>query len=195
MKYEGDNLDLSFEVSRVSLKLLKKRHEREREKKEVAQHLGQILSVSVGFIVVPRDFHFRDDSSRGLSCQDNVLFFTAVLSWWSSAFTSPCSRRERGIVSKMKVLKKKKGGREEFRPIDENFKTSLEKFLAACLQFYRTKRLLRFYVLLMRLRLIWKLFFIIFFPRKSSCLFCLSESTERRPSNYSRKYFNFSRNV
>ena len=153
------------------------------------------MSASVGFIAMPRDFHFRDDSSRGLSCQDNVLFFTAVLSWWSSAFTSPCSRRERGIVSKMKVLKKKKGGREEFRPIDENFKTSLEKFLAACLQFYRTKRLLRFYISLMRLRLIWKLFFIIFSPRKSSCLFCLSESTERRPSNYSRKYFNFSRNV
>lgn len=52
---------------------------RERKKKEVAQHLGQILSASVGFIAVPRDFHFRDDSSRGLSCQDNVLFFTVVL--------------------------------------------------------------------------------------------------------------------
>lgn len=186
---------ISVSRSQEYLWNFKKKKTRKREKKEVAQHLGQILSVSVGFIVVPRDFHFRDDSSRGLSCQDNVLFFTAVLSWWSSAFTSPCSRRERGIVSKMKVLKKKKGGREEFRPIDENFKTSLEKFLAVCLQFYRTKRLLRFYVLLMRLRLIWKLFFIIFFPRKSSCLFCLSESTERRPSNYSRKYFNFSRNV
>lgn len=186
---------ISVSRSQEYLWNFKKKKTRKREKKEVAQHLGQILSVSVGFIVVPRDFHFRDDSSRGLSCQDNVLFFTAVLSWWSSAFTSPCSRRERGIVSKMKVLKKKKGGREEFRPIDENFKTSLEKFLAACLQFYRTKRLLRFYVLLMRLRLIWKLFFIIFSPRKSSCLFCLSESTERRPSNYSRKYFNFSRNV
>lgn len=186
---------ISVSRSQEYLWNFKKKKTRKREKKEVAQHLGQILSVSVGFIVVPRDFHFRDDSSRGLSCQDNVLFFTAVLSWWSSAFTSPCSRRERGIVSKMKVLKKKKGGREEFRPIDENFKTSLEKFLAACLQFYRTKRLLRFYVSLMRLRLIWKLFFIIFSPRKSSCLFCLSESTERRPSNYSRKYFNFSRNV
>lgn len=186
---------ISVSRSQEYLWNFKKKKTRKREKKEVAQHLGQILSASVGFIVVPRDFHFRDDSSRGLSCQDNVLFFTAVLSWWSSAFTSPCSRRERGIVSKMKVLKKKKGGREEFRPIDENFKTSLEKFLAACLQFYRTKRLLRFYVSLMRLRLIWKLFFIIFSPRKSSCLFCLSESTERRPSNYSRKYFNFSRNV
>lgn len=32
MKYEGDNLDLSFEVSRVSLKLLKKKT-RKREKK------------------------------------------------------------------------------------------------------------------------------------------------------------------
>lgn len=87
-------------VSRVPLKLLKKEHEKERKKKkEVAQHLGQILSDSVGFIAVPRDFHFRDDSSRGLSCQDNVLFFTVVLPWRSSAFTSPCSRRERGIVS------------------------------------------------------------------------------------------------
>lgn len=53
----------------------------------------------------------------------------------------------------MKVLKKKEGG-EEFRPIDENFETSLEKFLAVYLQFYRTKRLLRFYISLMRLRLI-----------------------------------------
>lgn len=157
---------ISVSRSQEYLWNFKKKKTRKREKKEVAQHLGQILSVSVGFIVVPRDFHFRDDSSRGLSCQDNVLFFTAVLSWWSSAFTSPCSRRERGIVSKMKVLKKKKGGREEFRPIDENFKTSLEKFLAVCLQFYRTKRLLRFYVSLMRLRLIWKLFFIIFSPRR-----------------------------
>lgn len=81
VKYEDDNnLDLSFEVSGVSLKLLKKKTRKREKKKEVAQHLGQILSASVGFIAVPRDFHFRDDSSRGLSCQDNVLFFTAVLS-------------------------------------------------------------------------------------------------------------------
>ena len=45
----------------------------EREKKRGA-HSGQILNVSVGFIAVSRDFHFRDDSSRGLSWQDNVLF-------------------------------------------------------------------------------------------------------------------------
>lgn len=158
---------ISVSRSQEYLWNFKKKKTRKREKKkEVAQHLGQILSASVGFIAVPRDFHFRDDSSRGLSCQDNVLFFTAVLPWRSSAFTSPCSRRERGIVSKMKVLKKKKGGREKRISIDENFKTSLEKFLAVCLQFYRTKRLLRFYVSLMRLRLIWKLFFIIFSPRR-----------------------------
>lgn len=103
---------ISVSRSQEYLWNFKKKKTRKREKKkEVAQHLGQILSASVGFIAVPRDFHFRDDSSRGLSCQDNVLFFTAVLPWRSSAFTSPCSRRERGIVSKMKVLKKRRGRR------------------------------------------------------------------------------------
>lgn len=94
----------------------------------------------------------------------------------------------------------------EFRPIDENFKTSLQIFPQSACNFIHGQNVCstRLHVSFDEIGANLKNFSHNFSPdenrhtyspRYLSCLFCLSEWTERRRSNYSRKYFNFSRNV